>query len=519
MVWPLLLVFGGGLLLRSVLALVAFPAQGFAYDMGLFHGWATTLGQAGPGAFYAAANGANYPPGYMWVLWLLSMLAHATGPVLGTSPDEALALSLKLPAIAADMVIGVLLYRYGRRWLGERTGLLAAALFLFVPVTWYDSAVWGQVDSVGAMLMLAALLLLADGWSEPATALACLAVLVKPQGAICFVVVLPVLLRRHLLRPGTGPSPAPPPWLARASGRLAGVLAQQGLIRLATSALCGALVVIVVLLPFDVARFAPPSVAGVPVIGQVAGLVGLILADAGQYSVLTANAFNAWSLVGDHPLSAVMAASGGWTPDSLVIAAGLPAVTVGGMLLAAVGLLVFGGLLARDGRLTILLAFSVLAFAFYALPTRVHERYLFPFFASAALLAAISLKRSAAYLGLGVLNVINLHAVLAVPSALVGRGGGGGGAIPRGVGPGRTFGGETGTPVGGGTGPPGGGSGGFGSGFIHGVSLPLGDLARSELVIVVVAVGQTVALLLLVAAWIVVLLRPPEPASIDRTLH
>ena len=238
--------------------------------------------------------------------------------------------------------------------------------------------------------------------------------------------------------------------------------------------------------------------------------------------MLTANAFNVWSLVGDHPLSAVMAGSGSWTPDSLVLLAGLPAATIGGILLAGTGLLVFGGLLARDGRLTILLAFSLLAFAFYALPTRVHERYLFPFFASAALLAAASLKRSAAYLGLGVLNAINLHAVLAVPGVLVGRGAGADGVIPRSVRPGRTFGGETGAPVGGGApiGSPGGSPlGSPGGGFIHSVSLPLGDLARSELVIVLVAVGQTAALLLLMAAWVAVLVRPPGSASNGAPVH
>ena len=61
---------------------------------------------------------------------------------------------------------------------------------------------------------------------------------------------------------------------------------------------------------------------------------------------------------------------------------GIHAVTLGAILLVGVGLLVAGGLLLRADRLPIVLGFTVLAFAFYALPTRVHERYLFPFFAS-----------------------------------------------------------------------------------------------------------------------------------------
>jgi len=135
------------------------------------------------------------------------------------------------------------------------------------------------------------------------------------------------------------------------------------------------------------------------------------------------------------------------------------------------------------------------------------------------------LKRSAAYLGLGVLNAINLHAVLATTGGFGGRPGGG--TIPRGFGSGRSFGGETGGPAGGGAVPGGfggSGSGGFGGGLVHGISLPLGDLARSELVIVVVAVGQTVALLVLMAAWVAVLVRPQrlqgpdEPPRADPVL-
>ena len=42
------------------------------------------------------------------------------------------------------------------------------------------------------------------------------------------------------------------------------------------------------LLPFDIASMGPASLADVPVIGHVAGLVVLFVSDGGQYGVLTA---------------------------------------------------------------------------------------------------------------------------------------------------------------------------------------------------------------------------------------
>ena len=435
-----LALLAGGLLLRVLIAFVLFPKQGFSTDMQLFASWATTLARVGPGSFYASATGADYPPGYLYVLWLL-----------GNAPASALPLLLKVPAVLADLGIALVICWAARRWLGERAGLIAAALYLFIPATWYDSALWGQVDAVGALLLVASLVLLIERQSEAAIALAVLAILVKPQEAIGLVVVLPVLVRRHLILPGSR-------W------------------RLLTSAAAGVAALVLPLVPFD--------------IGGIAGLLRLFQSDADRYSVLTANAFNLWALVGSTPLAQIFGGSGGsWTPDSLIVAGGIAAVTLGATLLVAIGLVVAGGLLIRDGRVPILLGFAVVAFAFYAVPTRVHERYLFPFFTAGALLAAEFVATSAGYLVVGALNAINLHAVLAAPLSISS----GVGGFGRGAGPG--------------IGRGGGGFGGLGV-QIAAIRLPFVELARSETVILLVALGQTVALVALLVAWCVVVIRP-----------
>jgi hypothetical protein len=468
---PLLAILGAGLLLRLVLAFLVFPGQGFATDLQLFAEWARSLAAGGPASFYASTPSANYPPAYLYVLWALG----------GLSGGQVPAAVLKLPAIVADVGVAVLVARLAGRWRGPRAGLGAAALYLFIPVTWYDSALWGQVDAVAALVMVAALVLLVEGWSEPAAALAVLAVLVKPQALVGLVVVAPVLLRRHLLAVGSGPVPARWP-------------AQQGPVRLATSTLAAVLVGAAVMAPFDIGRFAPPSLAAVPVLGSFAGLIGLIQSAGGQYSVLTANAYNLWALVGPQPL---VASVGSWTADSLPVIGGMPAVTAGTVLLAAVALLVAVGLLRRDGVLPIVLGFTVVAFAFYALPTRVHERYLFPAFASGAVLASAMLAGAAGYVVTAVLNAVNLHAVLAAPLGFAGRAFGGFRAGPGAFGPGG----------------PGPGRGGprLDPGAISAISLPLADLARSPQVATVVALGQTAAMIALVVAWLLVMKGAGEP--------
>ena len=272
-----------GLALRVVLAFAIFPMHGFAGDLDLFWQWARTLAASGPGTFYASTGSADYPPAYLYALWLL-----------GLTGEPAL---LKLPPILADPGIAAIVYALAVRWRGRRTGLVAAALFLFLPVSWYDSALWGQVDAVGTLVAVAALLLLVEGWSEAALATAVLAVLVKPQYAITLGVVIPVLVRRHLLRPGSGPAPRLGRRLSRLDAALGGLLRDQGPRRLVSSAATAGLVAVLVIMPFDIATYAPASLADLPVIAQVAGLTGLFGRLGNEYPVLAANAFNPWALV------------------------------------------------------------------------------------------------------------------------------------------------------------------------------------------------------------------------------
>ena len=187
--------FALALLVRLALA----PFTGFRGDLQLFQTWATLLGQVGPHHFYAAsAQSVDYPPGYLYVLWLTAKLSAAPGYLL-----------LKLPPIVADFglawVVCTLAARiappsFARRW---PVRPLVAAAFLFNPAVLAIGAVWGQVDSLPALLALAPLALLLTGEQSRGRELgafllfAC-AVAIKPQAAFVAPVLLYVLYRRHL---------------------------------------------------------------------------------------------------------------------------------------------------------------------------------------------------------------------------------------------------------------------------------------------------------------------------------
>ena len=410
------IVLFAALLLRIAVAYVLFPNSGFATDVSSFQAWALTLARYGPGGFYQHAGFADYAPGYLYILWLVGRAWQLLAPFVGGDPSFSLvAMLVKIPAIVFDLAIGYLIYRALLRWRGERIALVGAAVFVFNPVTWYVSALWGQVDSVGTFVLLVAVLLLIGGWSEAAAGTAVLAALIKPQYAIVLVVVGFVLLARHLLTPGSGPRPRlDHPWLARLDATLDGWFTrEQGPWRLVSSAAVGLLVLFVVITPFDLGEMASATVPTIPISGDLGGLGVIYARAAGEYHYLTINAYNLWALVGDQSLARTWL----WNAQSdyVVGFAGLPWFWTGAILLA-IGIAGTGyAFLRRTDRTSVLVTTTVLALAFFILPTRVHERYLFPAFAVGALLAAGSASWRWWYAALAAGTLVNIHAVLTYP--------------------------------------------------------------------------------------------------------
>ncbi len=192
----LLVILAAALVLR--LALVVALRHKLTHDALIFINWAHLLMRYGTHGLYAHVDTidhypVNYPPGYGLLLVAVVQVYRAIVPA-GAQTDVLLGELLKVPAIAADLVLCVLAYWIVRRWRGTKAGLVAAALAAFLPSTWPVSALWGQVDSICAMFTVLALASsISRNYLYAWIALA-LAVLIKPMP----VIVAPLLLVRQV---------------------------------------------------------------------------------------------------------------------------------------------------------------------------------------------------------------------------------------------------------------------------------------------------------------------------------
>ncbi len=383
-----------GLAFRLIIAYVLLPDSGFGVDRASFIGWASDLAAHGPSGFYGRVSFIDYTPGYLYVLWLVGVVGNALGGIGDL---------IKLPAILADVAVAYLVHQLVVELGGSRrAALLGALLFVVNPVTWFDSAVWAQVDSFGLIFLLLGLRELWRNHPERAAILATVAAVIKPQLGILIPVLIAVLLKRHLFDPLRARNAADRPVDPEAGrGPLGG-----GPIRLVT---CAAL------------ALATAAVLSAPFGLSVIDLLVQVGKTAGGYPYITVNADNPWALI--ELAGNGLAATGSWLPDitnstapgTPVSILGIPALFVGTALLIAVIVLVGVVVARRDDRRTILVGLTVLAIAFFVVPTRVHERYLFPFFALGAILAATSFRWRLAYFVLALANFANLYAVLTTP--------------------------------------------------------------------------------------------------------
>jgi Gpi18-like mannosyltransferase len=413
----ILVLLGLGLGLRLIIAQL-LPGSGFGVDIGAFRYWADNLADQGLYGFYDRDFFHDYTPGYLYVLWLVG----AVGNLVGGVGDL-----IKIPPIAADLALGYLVWSMVRELGGsERSARIGAALVIFNPVTWFDSVVWGQVDSVGVVVLLLALRELWRDRSERAAVLAALAALIKPQLGILIPIVAIVVIRRALWPTGGyGSEDAPEP----RSTTTRWERTVRGPIRILTTGAAGFLTAVALSIPFGL---------------SLPGLIAQVFKTAAGYPYLSVNAFNPWALViqgtGDGGERSI-ALNRSWVCDTTITpsAAGdlrigdwvlwswpastqtcepgmmigaFPAALVGAALFLIVAAVVLAAVARRPDRLTMLVAASVLAIAFFVLPTRVHERYLFPLAALGAILAAVSLRWRIAYVLASAAMFANMYVVL-----------------------------------------------------------------------------------------------------------
>ncbi len=329
--------------------LLLFPFQGYPIDIGDFTSWFNTAAEHGVRGFYQAAGWSDYPPFNVYIFWVFGSLAK-TVSVIGVN---AVAI-VKLVPNLFDLATATVIFLFVRKQLSLNQSLLAAGLYAFNPAVIFDSAVWGQYDAIYTFFLVASLILALKSKPKLSAAVFAVALLTKPQGIALLPLVAYLIYRKNGLR---------------------SLLFSIGVF---------AATVFAVILPFDW--------QGNP----VSFLSNIYFGAYSGYQYTSINAFNLWGLFGL------------WVPDGGVFILGW--VLFGTF--AAFTLFILHKHFKTSGDVLALFSAFMLFYAFFMLPTRIHERYLFPAIAVLALMYPLLKRARLFYVGVTATVLVNEAVVL-----------------------------------------------------------------------------------------------------------
>jgi len=293
-----------------------FP--GFGVDVGSYQAWAGKMAEVGPARMYETGYFLDYPPGYLYALWFVATIGHVFGMSGG-----AFRQLVESPALVADFLLALAVFGYVRRAASTPLAIAAMLMVALNPAMLFESVVWGQSDSVSALLMFLSVTCVLDREFEASWALAAVGVLVKPQ----VLLFLPVLGLWTLIKAD------PEKWWRSALAMLA-----MGVVTAA---------------PFQLGH--PWN-----------WLLALYQSTAGYYHETSVNAFNLIALL-----------AGLRAPDSTPVL-GIPAFVLGMSLLAGLYALVAWILWQQATAKNLLYCTFLVVFGSFMVAPRMHERYVYP---------------------------------------------------------------------------------------------------------------------------------------------
>lgn len=352
------------LLILAIIAVVKlamlpwFP--GFATDVSSYEAWASQIATLGPARTYQEGYFLDYPPGYLYALWIAGVVAN-----LFDASGTFLRIIVESPALVADFALALLMFAFVRRDGRSRNLAIAAMLLIALnPALLFDTVGWGQSDSVPAFTMLLSVMAILSSQFELCWAVAAISVLVKPQG----LMLVPVLALYTLLESDYRI------WISSAVSFVA--------------------IAIIGIAPFQIGH--PWN-----------WIINLYTSTAAYYHETSVNAFN------------LMALLGGMRQADSDTVAGVSYFALGMSLLVPLYLYVAWILWRGRSARRLMFASFITIFGFFMLAPRMHERYLYPALVFLVPLALESVPMLAVFAILSATCLFNLAYALHILNTVV----------------------------------------------------------------------------------------------------
>ncbi len=190
----ILLVLGAAFVVKSIMAV---KNPGYVSDLDCFRIWSDMIREHGISQFYYVDEGNGYPPGYMFVLWIVALLRQLFG--IETHSDGGLFM-IKLVPILCDLGAGFFIYKFAKTRFSEGISLALCTIYVMSPAILIDSSVWGQVDSVFTLMVMLTCYLCMKEKRIPAYFVFCAGALLKFQTIMYAPILIFTIIEQVFLK-------------------------------------------------------------------------------------------------------------------------------------------------------------------------------------------------------------------------------------------------------------------------------------------------------------------------------
>ncbi|MCD8391472.1 MAG: glycosyltransferase family 39 protein [Firmicutes bacterium] len=311
---PIIIVLAAAFIVRLICA-IAY--KGHETDINCFTSWANTLYTKGVNNFYDSAGFTDYPPGYMYILYVVGALKNWLN-ISGT----AYVVLVKLPAIAADLISCLFIYKIASKKLSPGVSAALSALYAFNPAVITAGALWGQVDSVYTLAIMFMVWFISERKLFPAYLCFAACILIKPH-AFIYTPLIAYAIVENYIYPEFKP---------------------YELLKTVGLGLCAIALMVLAAVPFGFQN-----------------VIEQYIKTLSEYNYMTINAFNLWGAL-DKNWSGLTA----------------PAAVAGYVFLALIVAYATYVFFKSKSRSKYYFTAALLAFLTFMFSTKMHERYAFP---------------------------------------------------------------------------------------------------------------------------------------------
>ena len=252
-------VSGGAVLALAVRILISYYVEGYMIDVNCFLSWGKTMSDYGPVQFYAKTSFCDYPPAYLYILGLNSIVCN----LFSITDPHIIRIVFRLIPSVCDIAACIVFYIFSMKRTKEQyqSHLVAFILFMmFNPLLILNSAAWGQMDCVLCVCLLTVAIYAVEGKWEFSLPVYMLAVLIKPQALMLGILGVTAVIQT---------------WIREKNSRK----------RILTGLLFAAGVMIIIVLPFSINQ-------------EPGWLVGKYAGTLASYPYATVNTANIYYLFG-----------------------------------------------------------------------------------------------------------------------------------------------------------------------------------------------------------------------------